>query len=333
MDKNEQSFWDLVAGKLHGELSPEEITRLEQEIADSAKQRLFDKGAHIHHDLKDAWQLRYANKSASWETIETAVSRARIYRISGAILKYAAILLVAFLSGVYVHSLFSPKDNGVQYAEMEVMYGQTGHLFLFDGTEVWLNSGTKLKYPNKFNQNERDVFIEGEAFFKVKPNKKLPFKVKTGKLEVQVLGTSFNVTAYPTEDKQSVFLVEGSVQINNTQGCKIGEITPGQMAVKANDSPDIQVQNADPYFYTSWKNGKIIFNAEKLSDIAQKMERWFNVEIRFDQESLKDYNFSGTILRNKPIDQTIMAMEQLAPIRFQYTVRPNEKNLILIKSK
>ncbi|HPR86363.1 MAG TPA: hypothetical protein PLG33_09930, partial [Prolixibacteraceae bacterium] len=125
MDKNEQSFWDLVAGKLHGELSGEEITRLEKEIADPAKQRLFDKSAHIHEDLKEVGQLRDANKLDSWESIETAVSRARIYRISGAILKYAAILLVAFLSGVYVHSYFSPKDNGVQYAEMEVMYGQT----------------------------------------------------------------------------------------------------------------------------------------------------------------------------------------------------------------
>jgi len=333
MDKNEQSFWDLVAGKLHGELSQEEISRLEQEMADPAKQRLFDKSAHIRENLNEVRQLREAKKSDSWETIETAVSRARIYRISGAILKYAAILLVAFLSGVYVHSLFSPKDNGVQYAEMEVMYGQTGHLFLFDGTEVWLNSGTKFKYPNKFNQNERDVYIEGEAFFKVKPNKKLPFKVKTGKLEVEVLGTSFNVSAYPSEDNQSVFLVEGSVQINNPEGDKIGEIAPGQMATKTDGNPSIQVQNADPYFYTSWKNGKIIFNSEKLSEIAKKMERWYNVEIRFSHESLKDYNFSGTILRAKPIDQTIMAMEQLAPIRFQYQVRPNEKNLITIMSK
>ena len=105
------------------------------------------------------------------------------------------------------------------------------------------------------------------------------------------------------------------------------------MAVKTEGDPTIQVQNADPYFYTSWKNGKIIFNSEKLSDIAKKMERWYNVEIRFSEESLKDYNFSGTILRNKPIDQTIMAMEQLAPIKFKYEVRPNEKNVITIMLK
>jgi Fe2+-dicitrate sensor, membrane component len=189
MDKNDQAFWELVAAKLNDELSPEEIARLEKELEDPERQRILEKGDHIHSNLEDVRELLNSDKVDSWETIEKAVNRARVYRFAVAFAKYAAILLIAFLSGLYVHSLFSPKDNGIQYAEMEVMYGQTGHLFLFDGTEVWLNSGTKLKYPNKFNQNERDVFVEGEAFFKVKPNKKLPFKVKTGKLEQKLLST------------------------------------------------------------------------------------------------------------------------------------------------
>lgn len=333
MKESDSQFWNLVAGKLQNELSPDENALLENELEDARKQQLFEKGNKIYDGLKEAKYLNEADQSASWAVIGESMNKGRVRRISVQLLKYAAILLVAFISGIYAHSFLTSTNCDVQYAEMEVMYGQTGHLYLFDGTEVWLNSGTKLKYPNKFNQNERDVFIEGEAFFKVKPNKKLPFKVKTGKLEVEVLGTSFNVMAYPTEEKQSIFLVEGSVQINNPDGNKIGEISPGQMAIKTEGDPTIQVQNADPYFYTSWKNGKIIFNSEKLSDIAKKMERWYNVEIRFSEESLKDYNFSGTILRNKPIDQTIMAMEQLAPIKFKYEVRPNEKNVITIMSK
>lgn len=333
MKESDSQFWNLVAGKLHNELSPDENALLENELEDARKQQLFEKGNKIYDGLKEVKYLNEADQSASWAVIGGSMNKGRVRRISVQLLKYAAILLVAFISGIYAHSFLTSTNCDVQYAEMEVMYGQTGHLYLFDGTEVWLNSGTKLKYPNKFNQNERDVFIEGEAFFKVKPNKKLPFKVKTGKLEVEVLGTSFNVMAYPTEEKQSIFLVEGSVQINNHDGNKIGEISPGQMAIKTEGDPTIQVQNADPYFYTSWKNGKIIFNSEKLSDIAKKMERWYNVEIRFSEESLKDYNFSGTILRNKPIDQTIMAMEQLAPIKFKYEVRPNEKNVITIMLK
>jgi len=333
MDNNEKSIWDLIAGRLHGELGTEENDRLEQELTQSENRRLLEKGEHIFTGLQQARQLQDSAESVSWSSIDHSINRSRNLRILGSFIKYAAILIIAFGLSYYVQYRMSQDNSPVQYAELEVMYGQTSHLFLFDGTEVWLNSGTKFKYPNKFNQNERNVYVEGEAFFKVKPNKKLPFKVKTGKLEVEVLGTSFNVSAYPTENKQSIFLVEGSVRINNTDGAKIGEITPGQMAVKNEGDPEIHVQNADPYYYTSWKNGKIIFNSEKLSEIAEKMERWYNVEIRFSQESLKDYQLSGTILRNKPIDQTLMALEVSAPIRFKYDVRPNEKNLITIISK
>lgn len=333
MEKNDNKYWDLISGKLHDELDPDENTLLEQELEDPQNRRLYAKGDQIYQGLKGAKQLHESDKASSWSVIEDAVVKKRFLPSTAALLKYAAILVMAFVSGLYAHSLLTGDGNDVQYAEMEVMYGQTGHLFLFDGTEVWLNSGTKFKYPNKFNQNERNVFMEGEAYFKVAPNKHLPFKVKTGKLEVEVLGTSFNLSAYLSEPTQSVFLDEGKVQINDVVGHKIGEITPGQIAVKSDGNSSIQVQNADSYFYTSWKDGKITFSSEKLSDIAKKMERWYNVEIRFSQESLKDYNFSGTILRAKPIDQTIMAMEQLAPIRFQYQVRPNEKNLITIMSK
>jgi len=113
----------------------------------------------------------------------------------------------------------------------------------------------------------------------------------------------------------------------------MGEMVPGQIAVKTEGTSGLQIQKTDPYFYTSWKDGKVIFSDEKLGDIAKKMERWYNVEIRFEKESLKDFKFSGTILRNKPIDQTIMAMEQLAPIRFKYHVKTNEKDTITIVGK
>jgi ferric-dicitrate binding protein FerR (iron transport regulator) len=110
-------------------------------------------------------------------------------------------------------------------------------------------------------------------------------------------------------------------------------MVPGQIAVKTGGDTVIHVKNIDPYSYTSWKDGKIIFNGEKLGDIAKKMERWYNIEIRFEMESLKNYKFSGTILRNKPIDQTIMAMELLAPIRFNYEIKAEEKSIITLMQK
>jgi len=331
MNKNDQYHWDLIAGKLHHELDAAENELFEKAIDDPSTRHHFTKGQKIQSGLKEAKQLQKSDKNASWNAIKRQVRVNTIQFYSRKFLKYAAILAVAFVAGFYFHSL--NKNQQVQYAEMEIMYGQTGHLFLFDGTEVWLNSGTKFKYPNQFNQDERNVYIEGEAFFKVAPNKHLPFKVKTGQLEIEVLGTSFNVSAYPGEASQSVVLVEGKVQLNNPEGKKIGEMLPGQLAVKTAGDAKISVQSADPYFYTSWKEGKVIFDGEKLGEIAKKMERWYNVEIRFEMENLKDYKFSGTILRNKPIDQTIMAMELLAPIRFNYVVKTEEKNIITIQKR
>ncbi len=333
MNKNDENFWDLIAGKLHGELDDDENASFEKALEDPRNQAFYAKGQKIHQGLEEAKRLKNASPAESWNRIEKQVRNKTIELYTRRFLKYAAILVVAFVAGFFANQILSDKNQRVQYAEVEVQYGQTSHLFLFDGTEVWLNSGSKFRYPNKFNRNERNVYLEGEAFFKVAHNKDLPFKVKTGKLEIEDLGTAFNVSAYPGETSQSVVLVEGKVQINNPEGQKLGEMVPGQIAVKTEGASELQIQNTDPYFYTSWKDGKVVFNGEKLGDIARKMERWYNVEIRFEKESLKDFKFSGTILRNKPIDQTILAMEQLAPIRFKYQVKTNEKNTITIVGK
>lgn len=326
-------FWDLIAGKLHGELDSEESFLFEKGMEDQQNQDLFLKSQRIRHGLAQTKQLQKSNKNSSWSTIEKKLRINSIKISTTEFLKYAAILAVAFLLGIYAHFLTSDQNQEIQYAEVEVIYGQTGHLVLFDGTEVWLNSGTKFRYPNRFNKDERNVFIEGEGFFKVKKNKHLPFKVKTGNLEIKVLGTEFNVSAYQGDSSQSVVLVKGSVQINNLEGKKIVELIPGQIAVKKAGDTNIQVQNSDPYFYTSWKDGIVVFNDEKLGDIAKKLERWYNVEFKFEEENFKDFKFTGTILRNKPIDQTIAAIEMLAPIHFKYLVRTSEKNVITIVKK
>lgn len=333
MHKNDTQFWDSVAGKLHNELDAEENAIFEKDLKDLDQQGLFRKSQRIQQGFAEIKHLQKSDKTASWNTIERKVRFKVIPNLTRGFLKYAAILVVAFSLGICFHYLISNQNQEIQYAEVEVIYGQTGHLVLFDGTEVWLNSGSKFRYPNQFNNDERSVFIEGEAFFKVTKNKELPFKVKTGKLEVEVLGTEFNVTAYPGESCQSVVLVEGKVKLNNLNGSPIGELTPGQRAVKKEGNSAIQIQKADPYFYTSWKDGIVVFNDEKLGDIAKKLERWYNVEFRFEQESFKNFKFTGTILRNKPIDQTIAAMELLAPIRFKYLVKTDEKNVITITNK
>ena len=332
MGKIKNTIWELIAGKLHNELNDEDNSEFEKLMENAKNQEIFKKTQKIKTGLGEAMKLKSMDKPSSWISIQKYIQKQKYIFYTKQVLKYAAIIIFAVLIGTYFHNYLLFSNSETQYATIEVMDGQTSHLFLFDGTEVWLNSGTQFKYPSQFNTTERTVFLNGEAFFKVAKNKNLPFKVKTGKLEVEVLGTTFNVSAYKDEDSQSVVLVEGKVQINNSKGSKIAEIKPGQLAVKNSGTPLI-ITKTNTILYTSWKDGKVTFNGERLGDISKKLERWYNVEIHFDKESLKDYHFSGTILRNKPVDQTLMALEQLAPIKFNYEVKTNDKDVITIKEK
>ncbi len=329
MSNNKNNIWNLIVGKLHHELDEEESLQLEDLLENEENQFIFQKAQKINNSFDKVNDLKGSGKQTSWKSIHSTLRTKKIRLYSTRFIRYAAIIVFAFLIGHYFNGGFENIYQKTKYAEVEVLNGQTGHIFLFDGTEVWLNSGTKLKYPSTFNSKDRTVELIGEAFFKVAHNKNLPFKVKTGMLEVEVLGTSFNVSAYEDEENQSVVLVEGKVQLNNLDGNKIANILPGQMVVK-NSSDKVLVTNVNTYSHTSWKEGKVSFTAERMVDIAKKLERWYNVEITFKNENLKDYEFTGTILRNKPIDQTIMALELLAPIKFNYQVMTNEKDQITI---
>jgi ferric-dicitrate binding protein FerR (iron transport regulator) len=277
MEQDNQRLWELLAAFQHGELTPEEQAELEllkngypDELASSAK---------IKSGLDQLSGLTPPLQTFSWFSIDARIRRRKVRKLVVFSLKYAAIVLVSITIGYLLRNMpaFTPPG---QLATVEVQYGQTGHVFLFDGTEVWLNSGSKLQYPSHFNAQSRDVYLEGEAFFKVTHNEKLPFKVKTPKMEVEVLGTSFNVNAYNDAPNIAVVLEEGKVRLNKPGGEKIAEIAPGEKAELSRKSNTLSIEKVDTQYYTDWKNGSLEFKHETLGEIAQKLERWYNVEIR-----------------------------------------------------
>lgn len=326
------TIWSLIGGKLNRELSADELILLERLVQEERKKKLLNRMEVIHSAVKEMQQIRRFDKNSSWDKIGHYIHKTKIKKQAINTLAYAAVLMLVFFLGNVFHSILLTPNIPFQYAEIDVTYGQTNHLTLFDGTEVWLNSGTKFRYPNRFNAGERKVYVEGEAFFKVTPNKKLPFKVQAGEMEVEVLGTSFNVSAYPDDSLQSVVLVEGKVQINSAKGKEIGQLLPGQMAFQTPDQ-GIRVQNVSTSEYTNWKDGVLNFREERLEDLAKKLERWYNVEISFGNEKLKGHLITGTILRNKPIDQIIDVLEMTAPVRFEYIIKPDKKSKLIVTKK
>jgi ferric-dicitrate binding protein FerR (iron transport regulator) len=267
----------------------------------------------------------------SWGRVNHYFSQKKI-RIIKTFSTYAAILIVAFFVGNAVRSVWMVNPGPEHETRISVPLGQMSEVTLYDGTQVWLNSGTTLRYTSNFGDNNRNVSLDGEAFFKVKHGK-LPFRVKLRNSEIEVMGTSFNAVSYKEEQLSKVTLVEGSVRINDPDGKEMMTMTPSQQAVIPENTENIQVSEVNAGFFYSWTEGKIVFEEERLADVALQLERWYNVEIGFEGKGVGDLRFTGTILKNKPIDQIIKAFQLLLPVEIVYRNNIQEKDKITISKQ
>lgn len=190
-------------------------------------------------------------------------------------------------------------------------------LILSDGTKVRLNSETELKYPLKFTGKQRVVeLIAGEAYFDVKSNPEKPFIVKSKDVDTRVLGTQFNVSAYPKEDL-NITLVEGKVSLNNKRSKEEHLLAPGENAkLKENDS-HISIAKVDVKKRVSWINGYFYFEKERLEDMLIKLERWYDFKVFYQNPKVKDYVFRMRADRNLPFDEVLDRLEMTGKIKIE----------------
>lgn len=192
--------------------------------------------------------------------------------------------------------------------------GGTYQVSLADGTKVWLNAESTLKFPSSFTgADQRKVVLKGEAYFEVTKNKKQPFVVSSEKQEVQVLGTHFNVSAYADEENIKTTLLEGSVRVNQTT------LIPGEQSVLNNGR--IQVRKVDPEDAIDWKNGEFVCKNEPLNQIMQKIARWYDLTVVYAHPELKNITFSGSLSRYDHVSGVLNALEQAGTIRFKLSGR------------
>jgi len=328
MNENHDAYWELIAGKLHLELNAAEETELHQAITSQSHLHEFEKARQIHEDLVKTEPIPADGMAESWRKVEKEIRSDRFRWAKGA-MKYAAIVVAAFIAG----NIFKPSaelNSTNRYTEVRAPRGQMTKVTLPDGTMIWLNSGTTIRYPERFTDGNRSVIMSGEAYFEVAKMAHNPFTVSTSDVKVKVFGTSFNVSAYQDDETTSVTLVEGKVDLQNKDGKTIAQLGPGQLAVKDKKESNVSMQNVETSFYKAWIDGRIYFDDQPLNQIATKLERWFNVDIEFANDRLKGYRFTGTILKNKPVDQIMQALELLAPINFKHQVNANGKDKITI---
>lgn len=200
-----------------------------------------------------------------------------------------------------------------EYNTLRTPRGGQYQLLLPDGSKVWLNAASSLRFPTAFNGTERRVELTGEAYFEIAAapqDKVMPFKVQVNKTEVAVLGTHFNIHAYENEPVTTVTLLEGKVRVG--QGAEGRVITPGQAAVVAANS--ITVEGADTDGAVAWKNGLFQFSNTPLQQVLHQVERWYNVQI--DYSHIPDKHFYGIISRNSRLSQVLSMLEVTGGVKF-----------------
>lgn len=224
-----------------------------------------------------------------------------------------------------VYQSVSSTAKEIAYNTIETPKGGQFQLILSDGTKVWLNAASSLRYPSTFGRGNRKVELVGEAYFEVAKNAAKPFLVSSNKQVVEVLGTHFNVNAYTNEPVVSTTLLEGSVKVISpfTNTYKI--IKPGQQSLIHSDDINktgIKVKNIDPDEAVAWKNGYFMFEKEGLASILRKVSRWYDVEIENPQgEKLDKLLFSGTLSKYSDVSKVLRKLELTESVHFKIVGR------------
>jgi len=232
--------------------------------------------------------------------------------VSGAIAQQSGISIIKTEDGSLIYQVNNnEKAASGQYNTIEVPRGGKYQVRLPDGSKVWLNAASTLKYPVSFNEREeRRVELSGEAYFNIAHNKSQPFVVKTTKQEVTVLGTEFNVSAYPDEMKTTTTLLKGSVRV---KAGNLAMLKPGQQTILSDGN--LLVQTADTEGTIGWKNGMFLFYRTDMRTIMRQLGRWYNIEV--DMSTIPDNQFYGEISRDVKLSEVLTMLEAASNMKFK----------------
>ena len=216
-----------------------------------------------------------------------------------------------------VYNSFTPKSGTVLFNRIEIPKGGQYQVTLPDGTKVWLNASSSLRYPLAFPGTERKVELEGEAYFEVAKNKDKPFKVATAQELVEVIGTHFNINAYSDESATKTSLLEGRVKVIAAHSKAEVTIIPGQQSVVQPTSQRIKIKNIDLNEAVAWKNGYFMFDDESLESVLRKVSRWYDVDIEYKDIDPSKLSFSGTLSKYSNASKVLRKLELTGSVHFK----------------
>lgn len=205
------------------------------------------------------------------------------------------------------------KNTVAPYNQLIVPKGKHSTLLLSDGTKLWINAGSHVIFPVTFEANKREIYVNGEVYLDVARNEACPFIVKTGRMEVKVLGTSFNVKSYENHEVDDIVLVTGSVHVETISGKKAA-LSPNQH-FSCTSTGIAKVQTVDVYNYISWKDGLLQYKAEKLSVILQRLSDYYGKSIYWDPE-MDELTCSGKLDLKDDMEKVLIGLTKIIPVKF-----------------
>lgn len=310
---------EILQRYVEGNVTPEEIiTVVDWLDTDENNVREF----MALHKLND---ISLLNQPENQTDISKKKKTISFRQIGYELAKIAAILII-FWGGTKLYETTTTKEDVITYQTLYVPAGQRAELLLPDSTRVWLNARSKLVYPISFGKGTRHVELNGEAYFDVIHNEKQPFVVKTSLMDIQVLGTEFNVTAYSGSSDFEVSLLRGSIELsspNLSSGYRMKE----KENIKLQDNKLIS-KNISDYDYFRWKEGLICFNNESVATIIEKLKLYYDIDIEVYNPKFMNSRYSGKFRTKDGIEQVLKVLQ--IEHKFTYT-KNNDLNLITIK--
>lgn len=260
----------------------------------------------LNPDIQKAWD-KIDQKISVTSTVKQ-INYKLIYSIVAAVLVFGLLL-----SGVIDNYLRMDRLSR-QFTEVTTLPGQKTSVTLPDGSKVWMNSSSSLKYANNFNVRKREVILSGEAFFEVFKDKSKRFRVKSGILDIDVYGTSFNIKNYPDDYLQEVTVADGIVGVSS-DAQEIQKLKKGEQAVLNKESKKILFKTEDADLVTAWKNNELIFRNTPVNEVFKSLESWFGVNIKFDKKMIGGHNYTFKI-KTESFKEVLGMMQVMTPFKY-----------------
>ena len=326
-----------LSGQSYGENDEEEFLHLEKSIYDQKSRRMTLRwsiaasiillvGLFVGRTINGVRDMHEEQVFVK-NVMQPGTSKAILMMADGkeVVLEQGQNLNILFNERVRVATsnrgiVYEEHGKGVvteEYNKLTTPVGGEYSLVLSDGTKVFLNADSELKYPVEFSDGKRIVDLKGEAYFEVHKDSSRPFVVRMNGAEVTVLGTSFNVNTYGDDGQIYTTLVNGSVRVSSVKNGQAEVLKPGMQSVMDVQSGQLTVREVDVEPYVAWREGRFVFRAMTLDLIMRQLQRWYDFEVFYQNSELKDYEFRGVIKRDMDLDKVLSVIKATTNVDFE----------------